>query len=151
MKLLLVHDALGFNTSPVTEEAFCFETPLCCCSHMARAEPLALSLLLFLLTIFQPLCALVERCCNGEITLKCSRGQEQSPRSGCWPQAKTNKQSEQTVSLELDGGKTAGERRGRNGRYFKLKLFSATSNGFPCWFFFGSKNVIILHVHPCLL
>lgn len=76
--------------------------------------------------------------------LKCSRGQERSPRSGSWPQAKTNKQSEWTVSLELDGGKTGGERWGGSDRYFNLKLFGATSNGFLCSIFLLKKSPYLM-------
>lgn len=122
-------------------EAFCFETPLHCCSHVARPESLVLSLLLFLLTIFQPLCTLVERCCNGEIMLKCGRGQEQSPRSGCWPQAKTNKQSEWTVSLELDGGKTAGERWGEMADMLISSYSVLPAMAFRAGWFFSLKNM----------
>lgn len=128
MKLQSALVAEGFNASPV---ALCSETPLGTVAHTWLTENL-----------------LPCPCCSScwpyfshyvlflAITPKCSRGQEQPLRSGCWPQAKANKQSEGLVSLELDGGKTAGERRGWNDRYFNLKLFGTTSNGFLCCGFY---------------
>lgn len=35
---------------------------------------------------------------------------------------------------------------GQNDRYFNLKLFSATSNAFPCCVFFNLKNMSLSHI-----
>lgn len=109
------------------------------CSHMGNQK---LSLLLFLLTILQPLCGLLVQCCNGEIMLKCSRGWEQSPRSNCWPQSKTNKQIRTDCVIRAGWRKNRRWKMGREWQIFYSQIIQCYQQWSP---------VLISNTSPFLL